>query len=86
LKYLHPNISAYPNGSDHTKLAAAWLIDQCGYKGKRVGNTGSYKNQALVIVNHGDATGQEIWDYALEVKSAVLEKFGVVIEPEVNVW
>lgn len=86
LRSKYPSISAYPNGDQQTKLAAAWLIDQCGYKGKRVGNTGSYQNQALVIVNHGDATGQEIWDYALEVKSAVQEKFGVNIEPEVNVW
>lgn len=86
LKPNYPNISAYPNGEHHTKLAAAWLIDQCGYKGKRVGNTGSYQNQALVIVNHGNATGQEIWNYAQEVKSAVMDKFGVIIEPEVNVW
>ena len=82
----YSEIPNYPAGEGYRKLAAAWLIDQCGYKGVTVGNTGSYKNQALVIVNHGNATGMEIWDYAMKVQSAVVDKFGVLLEPEVNVW
>ena len=67
------------------KVAAGWLIEQCGWKGKRVGNTGSHKDQALVLVNYGGATGSEIYRLAMEIKQSVLEKFGVNIEPEVNV-
>ena len=64
LKYSFPEIPNYPAGEGQIKLAAAWLIDQCGFKGRRQGNTGSYQNQALVIVNHGDASVAEIWEYA----------------------
>ena len=80
----HPNIAHYPAG-DHVKLAAAWLIDQCGFKGYRDGNTGSYKNQALVIVNFGGATGKEIYDYAVKIQHSVKEKFGIEMEMEVNI-
>ncbi len=84
LKKEFPTISHYPSG-DNIKLAAAWLIDQCGFKGKTVGNTGSYKNQALVVVNHGNASGQEIYDYAVSIQQAVKEKFDVELEMEVNI-
>ncbi len=84
LQAQYTNISCYPAG-DKVKIAAAWLIDQCGFKGKTVGNTGSYKNQALVIVNHGQASGKEIYGYAVTIQKAVLEKFGVELEMEVNV-
>jgi UDP-N-acetylmuramate dehydrogenase len=83
LKSNFPSISSYPSGAD-VKLAAAWLIDQCGFKGKTVGNTGSYKNQALVIVNHGNASGKEIFDYAVTIQEAVKSKFGIDLEMEVN--
>lgn len=82
----YPAIPHYPAESGHIKLAAGWLIDQCGYKGKQVGNTGTYKNQALVLVNHGGATGTEIWNFAQEIQEAVFSKFGVNIEAEVNIW
>lgn len=81
-----PDIVAYPVGENHYKLAAAWLIDQCGFKGSRYGNVGSYKNQALVIVNYGGATGEEIVNYSEKVQATVLEKFNVEIEPEVNFY
>ena len=67
------------------KIPAGWLIEQCGWKGKVVGNTGSHKSQALVLVNYGNATGNEIWNLALEIKKSVAEKFGIEIMPEVNV-
>lgn len=81
----YPDIPHYPAGGS-IKLAAGWLIDQCGWKGRVVGNTGTYKNQALVIVNHGSATGAEIKDVALSIQNDVLDKFDIHIEPEVNIW
>lgn len=84
LKKKYPQMPGYPAGSN-IKLAAGWLIEQCGWKGKSVGHTGSHKNQALVLVNYGNATGSEIFSLAMEIKKSVFEKFGVVIEPEVNV-
>lgn len=80
-----PNMVFYnlPNGK--VKIPAGWLIEQCGWKGKRVGNTGAYAKQALVLVNYGDATGVEVWDLALRIKASVREKFGIDITPEVNI-
>ena len=72
-----------PNGN--FKLAAGWLIEQCGWKGKVVGNTGSHKDQALVLVNYGNASGNEILDLAHAIQASVKDRFGVTIEPEVNV-
>ena len=85
LKELYPNIVAYPISNTHTKLAAGWLIEQCGWKGKIIGNTGSHKDQALVLVNYGNATGNEIWQLAMAIQKSVQEKFGVTIIPEVNI-
>lgn len=72
-----------PNGK--IKIPAAWLIEQCGWKGKQIGNTGNHAKQALVIVNYGNATGNEIWQHALSVQKSVLDKFGILLEAEVNV-
>ena len=80
-----PDIIAYPSGEKHTKLAAGWLIEQCGFKGKRYGNTGAHEHQALVLVNYGNAKGGDIWNLALMIKKAVKEKFDVDIDPEVNI-
>ncbi len=81
----HPNISHYPAGEGLVKLAAGWLIEQCGWKGKVVGHTGTWKNQALVLVNHGGATGQEIYDLSSQIIESVKERFGVTLEREVNI-
>jgi len=80
----YPNMPRYPFGSGY-KLAAGWLIEQCGWKGKRVGHAGIHEKQALVVVNHGNASGKEILNLAEEVRHSVEEKFGVGLEFEVNV-
>jgi UDP-N-acetylmuramate dehydrogenase len=85
LKSQYPEMPGYPAAEGHTKIAAGWLIEQCGWKGKRVGNTGSHKDQALVLVNYGGATGHEIWQLAIDIQKSVAEKFGITINPEVNV-
>lgn len=85
LKAEHPGVVGYPAGPGMVKVAAGWLIEQCGWKGKVVGNTGSHKDQALVLVNYGNATGHEIWQLAQDIRSSVMDKFGVSISPEVNV-
>ncbi len=78
-------ITQLPNVPIAYKIPAGWLIEQCGWKGKVVGNTGSHKSQALVLVNYGNANGKEIWNLALEIQKSVREKFGIEIMPEVNV-
>lgn len=67
------------------KLSAGWLIEQCGWKGKRIGNVGCYEHHALVIVNYDGATGSEIYKFSTMVRDSVYEKFGVVIQYEVNI-
>ncbi|QQV01622.1 MULTISPECIES: UDP-N-acetylmuramate dehydrogenase [Chryseobacterium] len=85
LKLKFPNIPGYPNG-DFVKVPAGWLIEQCGWKGKQIGNVASHTLQALVIVNAtGNATGQEIYDFSTEIINSVQEKFGIELEREVNV-
>ncbi len=79
------NIPGYPN-EDSVKVPAGWLIEQCGWKGKQIGNVASNKLQALVIVNAtGKATGKEIYDFSTEIINSVKEKFGIELEREVNI-
>ena len=75
----------YPLSEVKCKLAAGWLIDKAGLKGLRKGNVGVHERQALVLVNLGGATGAEVIAFAHELQQAVKEKFGVEIEPEVNI-
>jgi len=85
LKEKFPAIVGYPASDGFTKVAAGWMIEQCGWKGKRVGNTGSHIEQSLVLVNYGGATGSEIWKLALDIQFSVKEMFGIIIQPEVNI-
>jgi UDP-N-acetylmuramate dehydrogenase len=86
LKESFPAIIGFPlEDSSKVKLAAGWLIEQCGWKGKRIGNTGAHKDQALVLVNYGNATGNEVYNLAMQIRQSVIEKFDVWLEPEVNI-
>jgi UDP-N-acetylmuramate dehydrogenase len=82
----HPEISIFEVNSSESKISAASLIEGCGWKGKIIGNTGTYKNHSLVLVNHGNATGAEIIQLAKDIQASVLSRYGVTIEPEVNIF
>ena len=82
----HPQAPHFDLPDGRVKIPAGWLIEQCGWKGKRVGNTGCYEKQALVLVNHGGATGAEVKKLAFEIIDSVEKKFGVRLEPEVNIF
>ncbi len=84
LKEAHPGIVAFPENSG-MKLAAGWLIDQAGWKGYRAGDAGVHSKQALVLINHGNATGTDILNLAGRIRDSVKERFGVMLEPEVNI-
>ena len=80
-----PGIVNFPLAGGKIKIAAGWLIEQCGFKGKVVGNTGTWKNQALVLVNHGGATGHEVYSFSEQIIESVDAKFGIRLEREVNI-
>jgi len=85
LKLKFENIQGYPNGN-FVKVPAGWLIEQCGWKGKQIGNVASHKLQSLVIINAtGNATGKEIFDFSTMIIESVKEKFGIELEREVNI-
>lgn len=80
-----PNIVGYLASETKTKVAAGWLIDQAGWKGFRKGDAGIHKNQALVLVNYGNAQGAELVSLSKKVQQSVWDKFGVKLEEEVNI-
>lgn len=81
---MHPDLPHYPVNATQVKVPAGWLIEQCGFKGKRVDDAGVHEKQALVLVNYGNATGQEIIALAHNIQTAVKDKYGIAIETEVN--
>jgi len=90
LKEKYPDISFFEEdlpaqAGGRIKIPAGWLIENCGWKGKKVGNVGVHDKQALVLVNYGGAMGKEILDLANEIINSVFEKFGLKLEPEVNI-
>jgi len=85
LKNEFPAIPNYPQNNGTTKIAAGWLIEQCGFKGKTFGNYGVHKNQALVLVNYGGAQGKDIYALSETIIDAVQQKFGILLEREVNI-
>ena len=85
LKTKFPEIVAYPLAKGTVKLAAAWMIEQGGWKGFRKGDAGCHAKQALVLVNYGNAKGEEIYDLSEKILLSVNEKFGVILEREVNI-
>jgi UDP-N-acetylmuramate dehydrogenase len=81
----YPHLPVYNDHSGGIKLAAGWLIDQCGWKGKRIGDAGVHDKQALVLINFGKAEGKEIFLLSEEIKKSVRMKFGIELEREVEV-
>jgi UDP-N-acetylmuramate dehydrogenase len=82
----YPEMPAYPHEDQSVKLAAGWLIEQCGWRGYRKADAGVHNNQALVLVNYGKATGKEIFELSEKIVVSVHKKFGITLEREVNVF
>jgi len=85
LKSKYPDMPSYNTTQGMVKVPTGWLNEQCGWKGKVVGNTGVHKQQALVLVNYGNATGSEVKKLSEDIKKSVKEKFGIELETEVNI-
>jgi UDP-N-acetylmuramate dehydrogenase len=85
LRKRYPEMPCYDDSSGGIKLAAGWLIEQCGWKGKRSGNIGVHDKQALIIVNYGGASGREIFSLSEEIRKSVWYRFEVELEREVEV-
>jgi UDP-N-acetylmuramate dehydrogenase len=80
-----PEMKYYEVSETEVKVPAGWLIEKAGFKGKRFGDAGIHKNQALVLVNYGKATGKEILDVSKDIQATIFKTFGIHIEAEVNV-
>lgn len=81
----YPEVPFYPHNGNQMKIPAGWLIEKAGWKGKRIGNVGTWPSQALVLVNYGGATGQEIFDFSEKILEDVDKQFGIRLEREVRV-
>ncbi len=85
IKRVFPKIPFYSAENQYVKIPAGWLIEQCGWKGKRNGNVGVHAQQALVLVNHGKGTGEEIVELSKQIQQSVKEKFNIALATEVNI-
>ncbi len=85
LKAEFPEMKAYQIDEEHWKIPAAWLIESCGWKGKHYGFAGVYHNQPLVLINLGGASGREVLELSEKIKRDVMAKFGLILQPEVNI-
>ncbi len=85
IKNQYPAVPGYPLANGNVKLAAGWLIEQCGWKGYRKGDAGCHSKQALVLVNYGNASGSEIFSLSQSIIQSVQQKFDVLLEREVNI-
>lgn len=81
----YPQMPHYNVDAEHEKIPAGWMIEQCGWKGKTLGRAGVHSKQALVLVNKGDATGEEVVALCQAIRRDVMDKFGIDIHPEVNI-
>jgi UDP-N-acetylmuramate dehydrogenase len=85
LKNKYESMPSFASQNGLVKIPAAWLIEQCGWKGKKINSIGVHQHQALVLVNYGGGSGEEIWNLAMQIQASVNEKFGIILQPEVNV-
>ncbi len=85
LKAEFPDIKGYNIGNESVKIPAAWLIEHCGWKGKRIKDAGVYPHHSLILVNYGNSTGKEIFDLSRKISKSVADKFGILLETEVNI-
>ena len=85
IKKNYPEIINYPVSKTHVKIAAGWLIDKAGWKGKTFGNYGVHKKQALVLVNYGNAKGKELYELSEKIILDIQNKFKITLEREVNI-
>lgn len=85
LQQRFPHIISFPGSNGKIKVPAGWLIEQCGWRGTRRGDAGCYDKQALVLVNYGNAKGEEIWRLAQDIVASVQDTFGITLTPEVNI-
>lgn len=85
LRQRFPDIPSFPAGAAHVKIPAAWLIDQCGWKGKKLGNVGVHGQQALVLVHYGGGRGDELLSLARQIRESVIGRFGIPLEEEVRI-
>jgi UDP-N-acetylmuramate dehydrogenase len=85
LQKTNTTIPSYPSANQEVKVPAGWLIEQCGWKGKKINHVGVHPKQALVLVNYGDGKGEDVFDLAVKIASSVKEKFNIELTPEVNI-
>ena len=85
IKKEYDDLVYYDEGKGSFKISAGWLIEKCGLKGKKIGNAGTYDKQALVVVNHGNATGREIFEFSEFIRESVYNRFNIELKPEVNI-